>query len=133
MELFPELNSRLRTLPSFQPKTAVEDHVRWNEDSTVDFPSVVDSITAAYAEIVHWKKNLFSVPFGRMGKTFVDELTRLFQAFGERSALEPIALKAAMVLPALVLQRPHSSSVLKIMSNAWKDDCRCGKPAGLTN
>ena len=60
--------------------------VRWNEDSTVDFSSVVDSINAAYAEIIHWKKNLFSVPFGRMGKTFVDELTRLFQALGECSA-----------------------------------------------
>ena len=40
MELFPELNSRLRTLPSFQPKTAFEDHVRWNEDSTLGFSSI---------------------------------------------------------------------------------------------
>ena len=114
MELFPELPSRLRTLPTFKAKTAVGDHVPWSDHPTaVDFPSVVDSINAAYAEVVHWKNNLFSVPFGRMGKTFVDELTRLFQAFGERSALEPIALKAAMVLPALVLQRPHASSRAK--------------------
>ena len=69
MELFPELPSRLRTLPTFKAKTAVGDHVPWSDHPTaVDFPSVVDSINAAYAEVVHWKNNLFSVPFGRMGK-----------------------------------------------------------------
>ena len=59
MELFPELPSRLRTLPTFKAKTAVGDHVPWSDHPTaVDFPSVVDSINAAYAEVVHWKKQL---------------------------------------------------------------------------
>ena len=41
---------------------------------------------------------------------FTSELARLFRAYGEGSGLEPIALKAAMVMPALLLQKPHSSS-----------------------
>ena len=38
------------------------------------FPSVVDSINAAYAEIVHWWRNLFLLPFGKAAKAFVQEL-----------------------------------------------------------
>ena len=32
----------------------------------------------AYDEVVHWKKNVFVVFFGRVGKEFVQELSRLF-------------------------------------------------------
>ena len=41
------------------------------------------------------------------------ELSRLFQAFGDGSAMECVALKAAMVLPALLLQKPHAKSKAK--------------------
>ena len=34
----------------------------------------------------------------------------MFRAYAEGSALEPIALKAAMVMPALLLQKPHAMS-----------------------
>ena len=102
--------NRLRTLPTYQASAAVRDQTRWSDEPiAVDVPSVVDSINAAYAEIVHWRRNLFLVPFGKVGKAFVHELSRLHQAVGEHSSLETIA----MVLPALLLQRPHSSSRVK--------------------
>ena len=31
----------------------------------------------AYTEIVHRRKNVFSVPYGNAGKSFVSELSRL--------------------------------------------------------
>ena len=65
---------------------------------------------ACYDEIVHWRRNVFKVPSGRTGKSFVRELTRMFHAFAEGSALERIALTAAMVMPALLLQKPHPKS-----------------------
>ena len=71
---------------------------------------MVDSITAAYSEVVHSRQNLFTIPYGQEGKAFNTELTRLLRAFVDKSGLEGIALKASMVLPALVLQRPHSTS-----------------------
>ena len=41
---------------------------------------------------------------------FVSELSRLFNAYYPGSSLEGIALKAAMSLPILVLQKPFSKS-----------------------
>ena len=68
--------------------------------------------------IGNWRQNLFTIPYGQEGKAFITELTRLLRAFVDKSGLEGIALKASMVLPALVLQRPHSTS-------RAKDHVRC--------
>ena len=68
----------------------------------------------AYNEVVHWKMNLFLVPFGSVGKCFIAELARLYRAFATSSALECIALKATTVLTVLALQKPYSKSKTKV-------------------
>ncbi len=68
------------------------------------------AVTAAYAEIVHWRQNLFLTPSGKAGKRFTCELAKMFRSYAEGTALEPIALKAAMIMPTLLLQKPHESS-----------------------
>ncbi len=57
--------------------------------------------------------NYFEVPYGNVGKSFVSELARLFKAFAIGSALESIALKAATVMPILLLQKPSRNSKTK--------------------
>ena len=74
-----------------------------------DAESFTHSLSAAYAEVVHWK-NLFPVPQGNSGKTFVQELSRLFQAYAEQSALESVALQAITVMSILLLQKPACNS-----------------------
>ena len=69
-----------------------------------------DAVSAAYAEVIHWQRNLFLTPSGKAGESFVSELARLFRAYGESSALESVALTAAMIMPALLLQKPYASS-----------------------
>ena len=64
----------------------------------------------AYAEVLHWKGNLFPIPHGNSGKRFVRELSRLFRAFGEDTSIECIALAAIAVMPTLLLQNPSKSS-----------------------
>ena len=49
-----------------------------------------------------------SLPFH--WETLVSELVHLFKAYAERTTLEAIALTAAMVIPSLLLQKPHCSS-----------------------
>ena len=66
-----------------------------------------------YSEIVHWKKNLFYVPSGSAGKSFVWELARLFRSFAENTALEPVSMYAAMTMPQLLLQKPTPNSRCK--------------------
>ena len=73
----------------------------------VDF---TQAVSAAYEEVIHWQRNLFLTPSGHAGKQFASKLARLFHAYGEGSSLEPITLKAAMIMPALILQKPHASS-----------------------
>ena len=71
------------------------------------------TINTYYEEIVHWKKNIFKIPSGKAGKAFVIELARLLRSYSDDSAMEGIALKAAMTMPALLLQKPHTRSRAK--------------------
>ena len=58
-----------------------------------------------------WHGNIFRIPYGLAGKSFVS-------AYADRSLLEFIALKSAMTLPTLILQKPFRT--LKT-----KDDINC--------
>ena len=53
------------------------------------------------------------MPFGKAGREFVGELSKFYHAFASASALESIALKAATVLPILLLQKPQRASKAK--------------------
>ena len=57
------------------------------------------------------------IPTGNAGKSFVSELANLFQAFADGSSLEQIALKAAMVMQVLLLQKPSKTSKAKDHAN----------------
>ena len=70
-------------------------------------------IDPAYAEIVHWRRNPFRVLSCKLGKAFVLEMGRLFCAYAENFPLEEIAFKCLMIMPALLLQRPHRSAKTK--------------------
>ena len=64
-------------------------------------------VSTAYDEVVHWQRNLFLVPYGRVGRDFVHELAKLFLSYGKVGPLEVIAIKATMLMCALLLQKPH--------------------------
>ena len=102
------LDDNLHTLPPY-PQIH-EPSFTWGN---VDGATLTHAITCCYNEVVHWKRNLFKVPFGKARNSFVKELTRLTRAYAEASALEAIALKAAMVMPHLLLQKSHHTSKAK--------------------
>ena len=93
------------SLPSFRPMVGTD--YKWGDLSGQVFSSSVDD---AYNQIVHWRSNLFKVPSGSTGKRFVAEIAYLFEAFATESAMEVVALKTAMIMPALLLQKPHAKS-----------------------
>ena len=76
-------------------------------------PAFTSSLDAIYTEVVQWRRNSFTIPFGKAGKDFVRELSRLYSAFGSASALESVALKVALALPILLLQKPSRASKTK--------------------
>ena len=91
------------------PSAMAEAHFTWGPDE-VSSEQFIQSINTAYAEVVHWKRNIFYVPSGKAGKAFANELARLFRSYADSSALECIALKAAMILPPFLLQKPTPKS-----------------------
>ena len=98
-----DLEQDVEDLPPFTP--VPEPYFRWGEVG--DGRSFACALNRTYNEIVQWKRNLFKVP---SGKAFVRELSRMFNAYAEGSALECVATKATMTMPALLLQKPSSRS-----------------------
>ena len=95
-------------LPEYAPMSA--PMFTWGR---LDGPAFKAALDAVYSEVVHWRRNCFMTPFGKAGKAFTKELARLYLAFGSASTLESIALKAATVLPILLLQKPSRASKTK--------------------
>ena len=58
---------------------------RWNEINGNVF---CQRVTNAYEDIVHWKRNNFLVPSGKVGKSFIRELARLYQSYADDAPLE---------------------------------------------
>ena len=73
----------------------------------------VSTIEDAYDEIVKWRKNTFLVPYGKIGREFIDKFTEHINDWNNESPLQHIALKAAIVLLAVGLQKPSQKSKAK--------------------
>ena len=96
------------SLPGFEQSP--ETTFQWGEYNGADFACDINEI---YSEAVHWRRNIFMIPSGKVGKDYVREQARLFSAYAEKSALERVSLKAALVMPLLLLQKPHPKSKTK--------------------
>ena len=77
---------------------------------SLDGKSFCNAINEAYNDVIHWKRNIFLLPSGAAGKSFIQEIIFLLEAFSKASALESIALKASFVMQILLLQKPSQKS-----------------------
>ena len=109
--------STIADLPSFTPMST--PNFQWGDK---DGELFAQSIHFCYGEVVHWKRNLSKIPSGKPGKAFVRKLTRLFRVYADVSTLESVALTTAMVMPALLLQKPNAKS--KAKDHAQHLECR---------
>ena len=69
LEADPELEPT-STLPEFTPMAVPS--FNWGPLNAEAFTA---SLNSSCSEIVHWRPNLFTVPYGNIGKTFVLELS----------------------------------------------------------
>ena len=82
-------------------------HYTWGRYPDIEFE---ENVTFIYEQIVYWKKNLFFLPTGKAGKLFIDELTKLLNAWIDDSPLKKIAMKTDTIMPSLLLQKPSKES-----------------------
>ena len=68
------------------------------------------NIANAHDEITCWCKNTFLVPYSKIGKESIDQLTKHIMDWNNGSENQDIALKAAFVLVAVCLQKPSQKS-----------------------
>ena len=61
----------------------------------------------------HRKKNTFLVPYGKIGRDFIDQLSKHINDWNNDTAMQHLVLKAAIVLLAVGLQKPHQKSKAK--------------------
>ena len=89
---------------------------------------------------IHWKCNIFLLPSGNAGRSFIQEMTSLLNAFADGSTMESVALKASFVMQMLLLRKPNKRSKamdhisnLKRRLELWKQgnieallqECKC--------
>ena len=72
-----------------------------------------ENVSSIYEKFVYWEKNIFLLTTGKDGRCFIDETTRLIDAWVRGSLLKNIALKAVMIMPSLLLQNPSKDSKSK--------------------
>ena len=91
----------LPQLPTITPVESPRFH--WGEVEGEEF---AETIRAAYYEVTQWRRNIFLVPTGKVGKEFVREATRLICSYAQRTVLESVAFYAVMTACVLLLQKP---------------------------
>ena len=84
--------------PSAETEVIVESSTTITEENAV---------SEAYEEIVKWKRNLFDIPKGNLGKRFIEEMTKHLNNWTATN--ENKSLQLAMVMPSLLLQRTAKS------------------------
>ena len=96
-------------LPSYEPINMIPN-AQYNGIDGVD---LVDEVERIYNNVVKWKKNLFQVPSGQHGKSFLKLLSEWMKNFNDNTCFQGIALKIYMVIPSLLLQKPSRTSKSK--------------------
>ena len=79
------------------------------------FSSIIESF---YDELVFWRKNVFKIPSGKAGKAFIKLQREWLSKFNTDTNFNRIALKAFMILPIILLQKPSARSKAKDHSEA---------------
>ena len=106
-------NNGVQYLPEYN-KIETPTSIEWGKSEN-GLPIFIQTSTIinAYNEIILWKKNVFLVPYGKIGRDFIEQLTTHINQWNNKSDKQHIALKAFFVLLATGLQKPGLKSKAK--------------------
>jgi hypothetical protein len=80
---------------------------KWGSTNGADFIKFVEK---AYEKVAFFKRNIFMVPSGKVGKQFVLAKAKLYESFTQGHACEGIAHKALAIMEHLLLQKVNVKS-----------------------
>ena len=94
--------------------------INWGKRSDGNaFVTSTSVITDSYIQITTWRKNVFLVPYGEVGRDFIDQVTLHINDWNSGSDNRHISLKAAFVLLAVGFQKPSPKSKAKILKMSY--------------
>ena len=118
--------------PTFQ-EAKERMNVKWGKSQKTQ-EELAKNVRLAVEAIPYWRRNLFTIPSGAIGKQIATIMTDLLQKWTLKSDWEKIALDAATVFLPLILQRSGTKVNAKEAKNTitqrlekWRD----GDIAGL--
>ena len=76
----------------------------------LDGEQILKTCIKVYNEVVKWRRNLFLLPSGAVGKQFIEELNKVVSSFVSKASNESAAMTKLMIMPALLLQKPAKKS-----------------------
>ena len=85
-------------------------NAKWGEMHGTDIRVSVES---AYQRVSRWKRNIFYLPTGKAGESFIEELTKVINQFNNNSPFESVALMMVTIMFPLILQKPSKNSKSK--------------------
>ena len=94
-------------LPPYTPISPIDPSYKWGSAEGSVFRL---KVVRCYDEVVHWRRNVFSIPSGKAGKGFVSEMARLYQAYAEGSQIESLTLTAGSDTVRDILHKKHPPS-----------------------
>ena len=97
-------------VPSVNHQVADISKAKWGK---LKGQEIICAANFAYNKILKWKRNVFLLPSGQAGKSFIEEMTKVMLCFTSSSYLESVALTMVMIMGPLLLQKPSQKSKCK--------------------
>ena len=92
-------NILLANIPNYIPDEPYPKK-DWHDMTGLQFTQTIDNV---YDEIVHWRKNLYKLPSGTAGRSFISLFTNWLDHFNRGTEFRRIALKVFMILTWFLL------------------------------
>ena len=105
---YPQFSTKT-SISADKPSTQSAKYI-WGKYKDHEFEK---NLSQVYETAAFWRKNLFRLPFGKAGRKFIGEVSRLMSAWLHDSPLKDIAFKAILMMPSLLLQKLSHKSKSK--------------------
>ena len=100
-----------------------------NQNTDTHEPEKFMIFKEIFDKSTHWRRNIFSLPSGKVGKDFINEMTKLIDLWCNKDTDAKFMLYGLMILPKLILQKhtknPNAKNIKQTMSRRlelWKEE-----------
>ena len=119
-------------LPEIEVHPRISDQSEETVWGGMPYNELCEKVNTAYEKIAKFRKNLFRLPSGKVGKDFVLELAFWLRQFNRATKLNGIALKMVMIIPALLIQKTSAKSKAKQHTESLRKRLELWRKGDLT-